>query len=73
MKVGYVMGLKKEVVWVLSKLVDYEKSHKWPKVVIWFSNPSKQVYGSILSDYGTKSIEKCVSLITIWFLSVLQK
>jgi len=52
------MGLKVEVVWVLPKLVDYGKSHKWPKEAVWFNNASKWVHGSMLSDYVKRSIEK---------------
>ena len=45
MEVGYVMGLKNDVVWILPKLVDYGKSHKCPKGVVWISNASEFMKG----------------------------
>jgi len=34
LEVGYVMGLKMTVMWILPKLMEYEKSHKRPKDVV---------------------------------------
>ena len=34
LEVGCASSLKNGIVWVLPKLVDYEKSYKWPKAVV---------------------------------------
>ena len=73
LEVVYVMALKNDVVWILPKWVDDKKFHKWSKDVVFIYNPSKWVYGSSLSVYVKKIIEKSVSLIMKWFLSVLAK
>jgi len=63
MDVDYVGSLKMYVVWILNKLVEYEKSHIWSQRIIWIC---KWVYGRILSHYVKKNIEKCVSLVMKW-------
>ena len=55
--VGYVMSLKKAVMWILPKWVEYERFHKWLKEVIWINDVSKWVYGSILCDWMRKNIK----------------
>ena len=35
------MGLKKDVMCILPKLVEYEKSHGWLKEVVWFNDVSE--------------------------------
>ena len=73
MEVGYVIGIKMDVMWIWTKLVNYGKSHKWPKEVVWINFVNKWVYGSILANYVKKNIEKCVRLMMGWFLSISAK
>jgi len=47
----------------LSKLVDYEKFHKWPKELVWIINANKWGYGSILSVFVERMIVKYVKMI----------
>ena len=54
----YAMGLKKDVMWVLPKLVEDRKSHKWAKEIVWINDVSKWFHGTISSDYMYKNIKK---------------
>jgi len=63
MNVGYIIDLKMDVMWILSKLVNYGKFHEWPTEIAWINYISMWVYGNILNDYGKKNIKRCVRLI----------
>ena len=62
-----------DVMWILAKLVDYEKSHKWSKWIMWISYVSKWNFGSILSNCVKRNIEKSIRLIHGWIRNIMAK
>ena len=46
------MGLEKDVMLILPKLMEYEKSRKWLEVVVWINDVNEIMEAS--SDYVKK-------------------
>jgi len=47
MEVGCVIGLKMDVMWIVPKLMEYGKSHKWPWEFGRINYVSEWVYGAV--------------------------